>query len=222
MYRTVVPPDYRVPPHPDGGRPDYHLFLPVNWRADQSASADAGDRIAAAERAGLRRFVERLNVSRALDRDLSPRPGRLRFTPVDDHDAVVEVFRRVCADTLDADSRRDARRHGPRHAAEIIVGDAFDQTDGQQWWRLGYDGAGDVVGAVLPVRPGAATIWHVGVVPEHRGHRYVDDLVIEALHVLADAGETRVADNTDVGNAPMIASFARCGYHTDGYRMVFV
>ena len=39
MYRTVVPPDYRVPPHPDGGRPDYHLFLPVNWRADQSASA---------------------------------------------------------------------------------------------------------------------------------------------------------------------------------------
>jgi len=222
MYQAVVPADYCVPPHPDGGRPDYHLFLPANWRTDPAASANAIDRMAAAEQAGLRQFVERLNLSRTLDCKLPPRLERLRFTPVTDDETVVEVFCRICADTLDADSRHDAERHGPRHAAELIVRGALDASRGRRdWWRLAYDAAGDVVGAVLPTRPGAATIWHVGVVPERRGRRYADDLVTEALHVLAGAGEPRVADTTDVGNLAMVAAFTRCGYRVDGHRMIF-
>jgi hypothetical protein len=46
-------------------------------------------------------------------------------------------------------------------------------------------------------------------VPEHRGHHYSDDLVIEALHVFTEGGETLVNDATDVANAPMAASFER-------------
>ena len=44
---------------------------------------------------------------------------------------------------------------------------------------------------------------------------------IEALHIFVAAGETLVNDATDVGNAPMAASFARVGYRVTGRRMVF-
>jgi hypothetical protein len=70
--------------------------------------------------------------------------------------------------------------------------------------------------------PSAATIGYLGVVREHRGHHYSDDLVIEALHVFTEAGETLVQDATDVGNTPMAASFERCRYRLTGRRMVFV
>ena len=71
-------------------------------------------------------------------------------------------------------------------------------------------------------RPSGATIGYLGVVPEHRGHHYSDDLVIEARHVFTEAGETVANDATDVGNAPMAASFARCRYRVTGRRCVFV
>jgi hypothetical protein len=47
------------------------------------------------------------------------------------------------------------------------------------------------------------------------------DLVIEALHIFTAAGEPEVFDGTDVGNAPMAASFARCNYEVSGRFMVF-
>ena len=52
--------------------------------------------------------------------------------------------------------------------------------------------------------------------PEHRGHGYVDDLVAEALHRFAEAGEVQVSDGTDADNAPMAAAFARSGYQVTG------
>ena len=74
---------------------------------------------------------------------------------------------------------------------------------------------------MLPARNPAPTIWYVGVVPERRGHHYSDDLVIEALHLFAGAGERVAHDNTDVANTPMAATFARCGYEVVGHRIVF-
>ena len=75
---------------------------------------------------------------------------------------------------------------------------------------------------MLPTRNTAtATLGYIGVVPEHRGHHYSDDLVAEALHIFAEAGDTEVTDSTDVENAPMAASFARIGYATTGRRIVF-
>jgi ribosomal protein S18 acetylase RimI-like enzyme len=69
----------------------------------------------------------------------------------------------------------------------------------------------------MPTRnPTSATIGYLGVVPEHRGHGYADDLVAEALHRLAEAGEAQASDGTDVGNAPMAAALARSGYQVTG------
>jgi ribosomal protein S18 acetylase RimI-like enzyme len=178
-YAALVPPDYSAPPHPEAGRPDYHLFLPSDWAERPDARADAADRIAAAESAGLTRFVERLNLRWTAADGLPPRSTRLRFEP----------------------------------AADGVS---------RAWWRLAYTPAGDIAGFVLPALAPSPTIWYIGVVPEHRGHHYSDDLVTEALHIFTAAGETQANDNTDVGNAPMAASFARCGYRVVGRRIVFV
>jgi GNAT superfamily N-acetyltransferase len=93
------------------------------------------------------------------------------------------------------------RTGGPR--SDIAVPpEVAEMPGGRGWWRLAYDADGQVVGVVLPTRnPGSATIGYLGVVPEHRGHRYADDLVAEALHCFSDAGAVEANDGTDVGNA---------------------
>lgn len=223
-YAALVPPDYATPPHPDGGRPDYHLFLPATWRERADSRRDAEYRIAAAERAGLRLFTERVNLRRTPDAGLPPRSGRLRFTTAaDDPGALSEALAAVCSDTRDAYARRDAERHGPREAARMILAEVDTMPGpGRAWWRLARTpGTGEVVGVVLPTRnPYAATIGYVGVVPRHRGNGYAGDLVAEALHLFAEAGEPVVDDATDVANAAMVAAFRRNGYRVVGHRVI--
>jgi RimJ/RimL family protein N-acetyltransferase len=216
-YAAMVSADYTAPPHPDGGRPDYQLFLPADWRERPDAHADALDRIMAAQRAGLRWSAERLTLRWTLADGLPDRPTRLRFGPASDDALVLEVLARVFDDTLDAAVRDDVERHGVRGAAERTLAEVAGMPGGRDWWRLAYDAGGRMVGVVMPTRnPSSATIGYLGVVPEHRGHRYADDLVAEALHRFAEAGAVEADDGTDVGNVPMAAAFARCGYRVTG------
>jgi ribosomal protein S18 acetylase RimI-like enzyme len=71
------------------------------------------------------------------------------------------------------------------------------------------------VGLVVP-DPGTdrwgPDIAYLGVLPEHRGRGYVDDLLVEASQLLAERGAEDIGATTDAGNAPMAAAFARCGY----------
>ncbi|WP_228553812.1 GNAT family N-acetyltransferase [Catenulispora pinisilvae] len=61
----------------------------------------------------------------------------------------------------------------------------------------------------------------LGVLPEHRGHGYADDILGEVTRFLAlDTGASRVAADTDLVNAPMAAAFARVGYHVMSRRLV--
>jgi GNAT superfamily N-acetyltransferase len=224
-YPVIAPPGYSSSRHPVGGRPDYHLFLPADWRERPDARADAEARIAAAERAGLKPFVERLNLRWTPDCGLPERPGRLRFEPAAArYEELVATIVRVNESTLDAHVRRDVERVGERAAVEAMLAEAESAPGavGRDWWRLAYAKDGDVVGFVLPARSPFATLYYLGVVPGQRGHGYSDDLVIEALHIFAAAGEPLAYDNTDVGNAPMAASFARVGYRVVGRRIIFV
>jgi RimJ/RimL family protein N-acetyltransferase len=50
------------------------------------------------------------------------------------------------------------------------------------------------------------------VLQEHRGNGYADELLLEASQLLVKGGATEIVAATDVGNAPMAAAFARCGY----------
>ncbi|QSB13497.1 GNAT family N-acetyltransferase [Natronosporangium hydrolyticum] len=223
-YQQLVPADYRTPPQPDGGRPDYHLFLPADWRDHPAAYAEATDRIAAAEQAGLTHFVERLNLRWEPTDGLPPRSTRLRFVPIPDDGPLVDALARVSDGALDAYARQDLARLGdPVVAAEYTIADLAEMPGGRGWWRLAYDTEGALVGLVLPTRnPSSATIGYLGVVPEQRGRGYSDDLVAEALHIFAAAGEPVVNDATDVGNAPMAAAFDRVGYRVVGRRIIMI
>ncbi|GGS80053.1 N-acetyltransferase [Planobispora rosea] len=221
-YAALVTPDYSSPA---GDRPEYHLFLPSDWRERPDARADAEARITAAEKAGLRMRVERLNLRWAPEYGLPPRSTRLAFTPATDDTVIVELLSRILSGSLDDWDRRTTEEKGPEATARETLADLADPggfPGGRDRWRLAYDGDGKPVGIVMPTRNSYnATIGYLGVLPEHRGHRYADDLVAEALHIFSAEGVPQVTDNTDVGNAPMAASFDRVGYRVTGRRMIF-
>ena len=57
-------------------------------------------------------------------------------------------------------------------------------------------------------------IAYLGVVPAHRGHGYIHDVLAAGTSLLAAQDVPRIRTATDVGNAPMAAAFARAGYVT--------
>ncbi|WP_031173272.1 GNAT family N-acetyltransferase [Streptosporangium roseum] len=219
-YAALVTPGYSAP---SGARPDFHLFLPGDWRERPDALADATDRIEAAEKAGLRHSVERLNLRWTPEYGLPPRSTRLTFTPADDDGTVVDLLARITEGSLDAWDRRTLAEKGARETAKETLADVAGFPGGRGRWRLAHDASGDLVGIVMPTRNSKfATIGYIGVDPAHRGHGYADDLVAETLHIFTAEGEPEVRDSTDLGNTPMAASFARIGYRIIGRRLIMI
>jgi GNAT superfamily N-acetyltransferase len=196
----------------EGGRPEYRQFLPVDWPEHPGMRAAVADRRTVARLAGLRFLVERVELrwTAGSGAALPRRPGRLAFRPVDDDAELLAVVRGTVDGTLDAHARRDVARAGVDAAARAIV----DELPGpRSLVRLADDPAGRCVGITVPgLQPWGPDISYVGVLPEHRGNGYADDLLLEASHLLAESGATEIEAATDVGNTPMAAAFARCGY----------
>jgi ribosomal protein S18 acetylase RimI-like enzyme len=206
----------------EGGRPEYRQFLPVHWHEHAGMRAAVADRRTVARLIGLRFLVERVELRWPAEPGaaLPPRPGRLTFRPVGDDDEVLAVVRGTLEGTLDAHARRDVARDGADAAARAIV----EELPGPpSLMRLAYDPAGSCVGITVPgLRPWGADISYIGVFPEHRGNGYADELLVEASHLLVEGGAAEIVAATDVGNAPMAAAFARCGYVVVDRLMVHV
>jgi ribosomal protein S18 acetylase RimI-like enzyme len=206
----------------EGGRPEYRQFLPVDWHQHADMRAAVNDRRTVARLAGLRFLVERVELRWPTEPGaaLPPRPGRLTFRPVGDDAEVLAVVRGTLEGTLDAHARRDVARAGVEAAARAIV----EELPGpRSLVRLAYDPTGSCVGITVPgLRPWGADISYVGVRPEHRGNGYADELLLEASHLLVEGGATEIVTATDVGNTPMAAAFARCGYVVVDRLMVHV
>ena len=196
----------------EGGRPEYRQFLPVDWHEHAGMRAAVADRRTVARLAGLRFLVERLELRWPAESGaaLPPRPGRLTFRPVGDDAEALAVVRGTLHGTMDAHARRDLARDGVGAAARAVV----EELPGpRSLVRLAYDPTGRCVGMTVPgLRPWGADISYVGVLPEHRGNGYADELLLEASHLLVEGGATEIVAATDVGNSPMAAAFARCGY----------
>lgn len=202
------------------GTHEYHLFLPPAWREVPAAAQAAADRLAVAERGGLTPFVERLNYRWTTGCPVPERSTRVEFRPADDGE-VLAVLKRILAGTLDAYSRRDVARLGLDKAADEQLAELHWYPSPRDWWRLGYDHAGDVVGVVIPGRNHQMpVVGYVGVVPEQRGHGYAEDLLAEATLRLAGEPDGVIGADTDVGNTPMAATFARAGYPVMRTRIV--
>ncbi|TDC23358.1 GNAT family N-acetyltransferase [Kribbella albertanoniae] len=205
----------------DAEPPEYHFFLDGDWESDAAVVAALEPRVKAGAAAGWTAITDRLRYEWLAEYGLPPRSTRLHFEPADD-DAFVDMFMRVSAGSLDAATARDVARLGAEAAAReevalyqtMLVGD-------RRWWRFGYDAEGKLIGFAIPSKNnGGPVVGYLGVLPEHRGHGYIDDLLAEITHLLAETGAEQIRADTDFGNVPMAKAFERGGYRNFAVRRV--
>ncbi|MDX3109894.1 GNAT family N-acetyltransferase [Nonomuraea angiospora] len=199
---------------------EYHVFVTRGWREDPKAAAAIAWRWEAAGRAGLTEELERLRYEWT-DGPVPEPSDRLVFRGEDDDEVFVEAFRRVAVGTLDFHTRQALVTMDPLEQAREDVRDNRSMPGDRSWWRLAYDKSGDLVGVALPsANVGGPVVGYLGVVPEHRGHGYVDDLLGEITRVHAERGVRTIMADTDSGNVPMARAFERAGYHNFAIRLV--
>ncbi|MEU8699846.1 GNAT family N-acetyltransferase [Streptomyces sp. NPDC048680] len=202
---------------PAGGpRPEYGRYVPPDWREDPVVRDAVEARIRVMERTGARMLVERLRLEWRAGTPVPPGSGRLRFRPAAGREDLLALMAPVMEGTLDAHGQQDlasglsARRAAEKHYDEELAG----YTTPREWWRIAELPGGEPVGFVIPARNSYnPIIAYIGVLPAHRGHGYIDDLLTEGTRVLAGQdGVERIRAATDVGNVPMAKSFERLGY----------
>jgi RimJ/RimL family protein N-acetyltransferase len=153
-----------------------------------------------------------------------PVPDRLRFRSLNEvgQEVFVAAIASSYQNTLDQADLTELQTKSPASLAQelydLIANDPFVfQPD---WWQLAYTQAGILVGLLQPVLfrkkqasdPWQGTIGYIGVIPEQRGHGYIDDLLAQTTAVLQEIGVWRIFTDTDSRNFPMIRAFERAGY----------
>lgn len=205
-----------------GLRPEYQIFLTPGWRDRPPAAAAVADRIAAGEKAGLEVFVERFGYTWEPADGIPPRGTRLEYREGTDEEFVAAVVA-TFPGTLDAHHSEQLGRRSPREVAEeeLSYGRPPMVEGGRDRWRLAYTRDGELAGLVVPTDRGGGRggMGYVAVLPAHRGHGYVAEILAEAVHVQLEHGATRVTANTDFGNRPMAAAFESAGFRVTSNRI---
>ena len=191
----------------------YSLKLPPGWRDDPAVREQARARIDAAVAGGLSPLVQRYRYRWTPDCGIPGRPDRLEFRPEPSDAVILDLFRQVNQGSLDAHVRRTVAQSGLDAAAQQELDYLRWLPGPRDWWRLACTPAGELVGLSVPSRNyGDPLVGYIAVVPEHRGHGYAYDLLVEATHMLAGQGVDRIVAGTDQANFPMAAAFAKAGY----------
>jgi RimJ/RimL family protein N-acetyltransferase len=205
----------------DAEPPEYHFFLDSDWQDQPEVVAELEARAQAGAAAGLTEITDRLRYEWKPEYGLPERSTRLRFEPADD-EAFVDVFMQVSQGSLDAATAREIARLGVEGSAreELELYKSMPNSD-RSWWRLAYDAEGKLIGFAIPsANAGGPTVGYLGVVPEHRGHRFIDDLLAEITHLQSELEAKCVRADTDFGNVPMAKSFERQKYRKFAVRRV--
>lgn len=203
--------------------PEYHVFLPGDWRERPDVVAALAWRREAARHAGLTVSLERLRFEWTPRTGLPEPSGRVLLQPEPDDAVFVDLLRRVLTDTLDATSGKQAARVGAEAQARGDVAFYRDTMLGERsWWRIARTPDGQVVGFGIPSHNhDFAVIGYLGVLPEHRGRGYADEILTGITRVLvAETDPERVRADTDLANSPMAAAFQRVGYRNHARRLV--
>lgn len=200
----------------DATPPEYCRFLPADWRDHQHTRQAVEDRTGALERAGAKLFVERLRLEWRPGTPVAALSGRLTFRPVRNPGELIELMTLVLDGTLDAHSRDDLTRMTPGQAAQEQYHNELKRfASPHEWWRIATLPDGEPAGFVIPAHNGYnPVIAYLAVVPAHRGHGYIHDVLAAGTSLLAAQNVPRIRSATDVGNAPMAAAFALAGYVT--------
>lgn len=207
-------------------RPAFHIFLPGDFRERPEVVEALAWRQEVARSAGLVGSLERLRYEWKPEDGLrEPSAQRLTFSAEPDDEVFVDLFRRVLEGTLDATTRMESERVGAEEQARNDVAFYRDVMLGERsWWRVARDGSGEAVGFGLPSRNHAGpVVGYLGVLPEHRGHGYVDEILARITGFLATETGSRppqIRADTDLTNRPTAAAFERAGYRNETRRLV--
>ncbi|TWP37246.1 GNAT family N-acetyltransferase [Leekyejoonella antrihumi] len=204
--------------------PEYGRYLQAGWRNDPAQTRELTERTAVIEHLGGRRLVERLRLQWGPGTTSPSDSGRLTFRRPEGHGELLDLLTRVLEGTLDEHSRAELQTGSPRDVAtEQLDGEFPTYRGSRDWWAIGCLPRGEPVGLVIPTRNDYnSIIAYVGVLPGHRGHGYIDDLLDHGTRVLADAGASIIKASTDCANTPMAAAFHRRGYPTTGEEIDYV
>lgn len=195
-------------------RPEYSRFVSPGWRDDAVERHAVEDRMTALVQTGAHLLVERLRLEWRPPTPVASPSGRLSLRPAEDGDRLVELMTQVLDGTLDAHSLDQLTRVSAKQAAAEHYEDEFlTYKSPRGWWRIASLPTGGRVGFVIPARNDYnRIIAYVGVLPEHRGHGYIDDILAEGTRILAAHGVARIRAATDLDNVPMARAFQRAGY----------
>jgi RimJ/RimL family protein N-acetyltransferase len=142
-------------------------------------------------------------------------PDRLHFRSLSEvgDDAFIAVVERISDGSLDQRIGDERQRHGANAAARREFEDLQTMDYQPAWWEVASTPSGELVGMVMPTgSPTFGTIGYIGVVPEQRGHGYVDALLARGTLTLCKAGYTRLVCDTDTSNTPMANAFRRAAW----------
>ncbi len=204
----------------DGGAtslPDYEIDLEPGWREDPAAVAAVAWRQDAARRTGLTHTLERLSYAWTPSNPVPAASPRLLFNEEPDDHRFLALFAETAQRSLDDLTRRTLAALGTEAQARDELEFYLGLPGERDWWRVGHTTAGDLVGFALPTRTAsAASVGYLAVLPEHRGHGYVTDLLAEITRQHAHRGAPKITGTTDATNTPMAAAFDRGGYDRTG------
>ncbi|MGI8332518.1 GNAT family N-acetyltransferase [Actinomadura scrupuli] len=204
-----------------GRPPRYDLSVPNGRRDDPAVTTALGWRRAAAVRAGLTDELERLRYEWTPAAGLPGSSGRLIFRPEPGDDVFLSALRRVADGSLDVTTRRKIAASGAERQARADL-DLYREMPGdREWWRLARTADGELAGLAMPnLSVYGPVVGYLGVVPELRGRRYIDDILAEITRFHAQNGARRITATTDVTNRPMAAAFERAGYRVQEFCVV--
>lgn len=197
-----------------GCRVEYGRYIPPGWREDPQARRVVEERIAAVQQLGGELFVERLRLEWRPGTPVAEPDPRLVFRPVQGREELVGLMTRVLEGTLDAHSLEDLATLPPAEAAAKHFDEEFaGYASPREWWQVATLPDGEPVGFVVAARNTYnPVIAYIAVLPEHRGHGYIDAILAQGTRTLVEEGVPRIRAATDVGNVPMAKAFERAGY----------
>lgn len=188
------------------------------------------ERKAAVEAAGLPVLQTKRTFSWNEPRPPIDVPARLSFRSLvtEGKDALLAAAAAGLEGTLDRVEQAEMSALEDASLGELLREEWEEITQGfsyePEWFQLAYNEQGELVGYVQPVTyPNCnkgdlqeASIYHIAVLPAHRGHGYVDDILAQAVSTLQKVGVWRIYCDTDSENFPMVAAFERAAFEEEG------
>jgi ribosomal protein S18 acetylase RimI-like enzyme len=165
---------------------------------------------------GFDLFIEKQGFTWSDDGSTVEVPPRITYRTNEDvgTDAYRMVMGQCGNGSLDRNDRYYWDGSGSENWARQMT--EYVSEDDKTMWLIGYTND-EAVGyvAVGSDEEWGSTIIHIGVVPDHRGNGYIDDLIAAGTAAAQDRGIPSMLSDVDVLNTPMMTAMSRAGHSDD-------